>query len=210
MLSRGLILGVLVVSTAAAGGTGWWNTKTGELMRGEEPGLTAAVHAATAVEHAPSDFLPDLRAQNPPDPAAVEVLVAKYEDWPRVYEALDALDAADLTFEERSFRKPLRLAMGEYHTAHSAMAELTVRDTGVAGVPAANRLHAVHQRRIDGVRETAGRLRASLEARRARLHARLETAGLISRAAFTAAVVLALLTAAVVLRRPRGSDPSQN
>ncbi|MFC4071325.1 hypothetical protein [Actinoplanes subglobosus] len=207
MPNRGLIPAALVVLALVAGGAGWWSTRTGDMLRVDEPGLTAAVRAATVVERAPSDFLPDLRSRNPPDPAAVRVLVAEIEDWPRVYEALDALDAADLTFEERSFRKPLRLSVGEYHTAHSAMAELIVRPTGVAGVPASNELHMAHKRRIDDIREMAGRLRESLEARSAQARTGAGTARLTSRVAFTAAAALVLLAAALAFRRPRRSAP---
>lgn len=205
MPNRGLIPAALVVLALVAGGVGWWSTRTADMLRGDEPGLTAAVHAATAVERAPRDFLPDLREQDPPDPAAVAVLVAEIEDWPRVYEALDALDAADLTFEERSFRKPLRLSVGEYHTAHSAMAELIVRPTGVAGVPASNQLHMAHQLLIDDIREMAGRLRESLETRSTQARTGTETARLTGRVAFTAAAALALLAAALAFRRPRRS-----
>ncbi|WP_433796440.1 hypothetical protein [Actinoplanes sp. CA-252034] len=205
-LGRALCLAVLAFLLVGALGTGWWNTKAGDLMQRERTALGPVIGAVHVIRFAPTNFVPDLRGRGLTDFAAVDELVAQFDGRDAVYEALDRLDAADLTFEERALRKPLRPIADDYFTAHSRLAERNLHYTGIDGIAAGNLLLGAHDRHIAELGTVAGELAASLEARDARLCTDLEAARTIRNAAFASAVLIALLAVGLVTRwrlRPR-------
>ncbi|MEU4624932.1 hypothetical protein AB0G04_33785 [Actinoplanes sp. NPDC023801] len=187
MLSRTRCAAGIVVLTVLLPGTtavDWWTTETEWQVRHDLREVNSALGAVERIESTLGRRGPQYFPRGIDVVALMGPLPMPREgEMPgaTMHRALSLLDSGELTLEERTLRKPLRLAVDEYLDAQ----EVAERDGIDAGIDPPG-----HRKRV----ETLGRqLRISLWAREDALRSGLEMARTLGDAAQVTAFLLSVL-----------------
>jgi hypothetical protein len=180
-------VGLLAVLLAGCAGAGWWASTVRTQIQEDLAGVN---EARVATQHiGGTGGLVDIVGSDDPAAMAEALRLLPIQIREARYAALDTLDAAELTFEARSIRDPLRSAVDDYYAAADEANRNGFREFGGRAA-----------RQVEEVRTIAGTLLTLLEACEEAFRADLETARTVGAGARATAMLLVVIAGALVIR----------